>query len=48
MGIPDLIRRKDREAPEPSDLLNGPHKLCECETPGCGCPIIPPRFVREA
>lgn len=55
MGIPDLVRRKVRnpdggiggltagEEAELSDLLNGPHKICECGSPGCGCPIIPPR-----
>lgn len=25
------------------DLLNGEHKLCECGSPGCGSPIIPPK-----
>lgn len=47
MGIPDLVRRIEGDEPEPV-LLNGPHKLCECGSPGCGCPIVPPRHLREA
>jgi hypothetical protein len=33
----------DEELAPFTDLLNGPHKVCECGSPGCGCPIIPPR-----
>lgn len=32
----------------PDDLCNGPHKLCECESPGCGCPILPPKKLDRA
>jgi hypothetical protein len=47
MGIPDLIRRNTE--PEPVDLLNGPHKVCECGSPGCGCPVAPePKYRSEA
>lgn len=45
MNIGEMVTRMVavREAREPDDLLNGPHKECECGSPGCGCPIIPPR-----
>ena len=43
-SIGELVQRIEATKPKPpSDLLNGPHKVCECGSPGCGCPIIPPR-----
>lgn len=38
-GIGGLTPAEDAEL---SDLLNGPHKLCECGDPGCGSPIPKP------
>lgn len=45
--IGDLVLRHRRDEPEPrntppGELLNWPHKLCECgETPGSCCSPIP-------
>lgn len=38
-GIGGLTAGEEHEL---DDLLNGPHKLCECGQPGCGCPIFKP------
>ena len=41
-GIGGLTPAEDAEL---SDLLNGPHKVCECGSPGCGCPLITPKHL---
>lgn len=40
-NIGEMVKLIKDRAPE-SDLLNGPHKLCECgQTPGSCCSPVP-------
>lgn len=42
MNIGELVKRMvdEREPRSPDDLLNGPHKACECGDVCCGNPIL--------